>query len=231
MLSSAGLPQPNVALAVIILDSLTPRFATTWRKTLPLTSLPEEQRHIDLVRPEIIVLTALMIADKFLEDEQMSGEGWREVVAGDRWGKEMIRATEHAILDNLGHRLMPLWKEELLEEAIADMERCEKRARHRRMLSVSSTGSAASSKSSNVEQTEEMETPRPVQQKTQEPTQQEQECLHQLTNCTLKYQQPSVATKTKPVMKIHLPSGATPINETTIWSPHGLLTPLEQPFM
>jgi hypothetical protein len=32
-------------------------------------------------------------------------------------------------------------------------------------------------------------------------------------------------------MKIHLPSGATPINETTIWSPHGLLTPLEQPFM
>ncbi|OBT84262.1 hypothetical protein VE02_06975 [Pseudogymnoascus sp. 03VT05] len=123
LLTHANLPIETLALAACILDSLTPRFATLWRRSLPLSSLPTESQHIDTVRPEIIILAALMIAHKFLDDAGARTRTYSEVVGGGRWGVEMLNVTERCVLENLGWRVARLWRGELIEGAEEDMRR------------------------------------------------------------------------------------------------------------
>ncbi|KFY29972.1 hypothetical protein V493_02184 [Pseudogymnoascus sp. VKM F-4281 (FW-2241)] len=94
LLTHANLPLETIALAACILDSLTSRFATLWRRSLPLSSLPAESQHIDSVRPEVIILAALMIAHKFLDDAGARTRTFSEVVGGERWEIDMLNVTE-----------------------------------------------------------------------------------------------------------------------------------------
>ncbi|KFX94250.1 hypothetical protein O988_06406 [Pseudogymnoascus sp. VKM F-3808] len=123
LLTHANLPMETLALAACILDSLTPRFATLWRRSLPLHALPETSQHIDTVRPEVIILAALMIAHKFLDDAGTRTRTYSDVVGGGRWGVEMLNVTERCVLENLGWRVARLWREELIEGAEEDMRR------------------------------------------------------------------------------------------------------------
>ncbi|OBT66180.1 hypothetical protein VE03_05098 [Pseudogymnoascus sp. 23342-1-I1] len=123
LLTHANPPLQTLALAACILDSLTPRFATLWRRSLPLSSLPEASQHIDTVRPEVIVLAALMIAHKFLDDTGAKARTYSDVVGGGRWDVEMLNVTERCVLENLGWRVARLWREELIEGAEDDMRR------------------------------------------------------------------------------------------------------------
>jgi hypothetical protein len=113
-------------LAVCILDSLNSRFALSWRRSFPLTSsespLPEKL-HIDSVRPEVIILAALIISVKFLDDQQSTTRLYSEDWGSGRWTCQQINATEQAIMENLGYRLLPLWTEELIGDALEEMER------------------------------------------------------------------------------------------------------------
>lgn len=121
ILTRANLPIETLALAVCILDSLNSRFALTWRQACPL--ITPQRQHIDSIHPELIVLSALVLAVKFLDDMQQV----TRVYAGD-WGKKLwsckqIDFTQRCILENLGYRLLPLWEESIIAEALEDMER------------------------------------------------------------------------------------------------------------
>jgi hypothetical protein len=82
-----------------------------------------QQLHIDSVRPEVIILAALMISVKFLDDQQSTTRSYSEDWGSGRWTCDQINTTEQAIMENLGYRLLPLWTQELIGDALEEMER------------------------------------------------------------------------------------------------------------
>jgi hypothetical protein len=127
LLVRAELPLPTIALAAIILDSLNSRFALSWRRSCPLSASsasPElPKSHIDSIRPELVILASLIISVKFLDDQENSTRLYSEDWGSARWTCEQINATEKCIMENLGYRILPLWNEELIGDALYDMER------------------------------------------------------------------------------------------------------------
>lgn len=147
LLTRADLPLETVALAVCILDSLDAKFARKWRLSCPLrcTSTPssnkrhtlpsapslllefglqqqQQQLHIDSVCPELIVLAALVIAVKFLEDPQAPTQHYCEAWGQGMWTHEQLNMTERCIMESLNYRIMPLCNEDCLTDAMVDMQ-------------------------------------------------------------------------------------------------------------
>lgn len=125
ILARADLPLPTIALAVCILDSLNSRFARLWRGSCPLQgpdSTVPQQSHIDSIRPEVIILAALTLSVKFLDDQESTTKACCDGWGSGRWTCEQLNATQHCIMQNLGYRILPLWKEELIDGALEDME-------------------------------------------------------------------------------------------------------------
>ncbi|KAE8447759.1 hypothetical protein EG329_010153 [Mollisiaceae sp. DMI_Dod_QoI] len=134
ILTRADLPLETIALAVCILDSLNSRFALQWRKGCPLTvqhlPLPFgttgerlETQHIDEVQPELIILSALILAVKFLDDHQQRTKEYATDWGRGLWSCQQINFTQRCLLENLGYRLLPLWEENIILGALEDMER------------------------------------------------------------------------------------------------------------
>ncbi|CAJ2514117.1 Uu.00g022360.m01.CDS01 [Anthostomella pinea] len=135
MLARANLPMDIVALAVCILDSLNSRFSRNWRVSFPLNrqgqtaskrhtlpSGPVQATHIDYVFPEIIILAALIIADKFVDDLQESTQYYGSVWGMNLWSCEQINFTERCIMESLGYRILPLWESTPIKQARHDIE-------------------------------------------------------------------------------------------------------------
>jgi hypothetical protein len=125
ILARAELPLPTIALAVCVLDSLNSRFARLWRCSCPLQgpdSPVPQQSHIDSIRPEVIILAALTISVKFLDDQESTTKACCDDWGSGRWTCEQLNATQHCIMQNLGYRIFPLWNEELIDGALEDME-------------------------------------------------------------------------------------------------------------
>ncbi|PNY26422.1 Uncharacterized protein TCAP_03645 [Tolypocladium capitatum] len=148
MLSRADLPIETVALAVCILDSLGSRFARAWRLCCPLlpgaalappskrhTPLPtplstpllyqarqRQMLHIDSVRPELIILAALVIAVKFTEDPQRQTHFYCLDWGRGLWSHDQLNVTERCIMESLDYRIMPLCDEDCLADAMVDMQ-------------------------------------------------------------------------------------------------------------
>ena len=130
LLDRSRLPQTTIALAVCILDSLNSRFALTWRRTLPKQPASassshsvDKPPHIDTIRPEVVVLAALILAEKFIDDQEASTVYYIQVWGAADWTCGQINATQQCIMENLGYRLLPLWSEPLITDAMSDMER------------------------------------------------------------------------------------------------------------
>lgn len=140
IITRAALPLETIALAVCILDSLDAKFSRKWRMSLPLatpssSSCSHNKRHtitsaaaslithIDSVSPELIVLSALVIAFKFTEDCQEPTQYYASEWGKGLWTCEQINTTERCIMDHLGYRILPLCDEGLIEDAIDDMKR------------------------------------------------------------------------------------------------------------
>ncbi|KAF4636578.1 hypothetical protein G7Y89_g1505 [Cudoniella acicularis] len=134
MLMRANLPLETVALAVCILDSLNSRFALSWRQGCPLiTPRPlvwfgqseerEQKQHIDSIHPELIVLAAVILAVKFLDDGYQATKECASDWGKGLWSCSQINFTQRCILENLGYRLLPLWEESIIIEALEDMKR------------------------------------------------------------------------------------------------------------
>jgi hypothetical protein len=89
---------------------------------LPQQSFHQQQFHIDSVSPEIIVLAALVIAVKFLEDLQEPTQYYCGVWGQGLWSHEQLNATERCIMESLDYRIMPLCDEDCLTDAMVDMQ-------------------------------------------------------------------------------------------------------------
>ncbi|KAI1141941.1 hypothetical protein F5Y05DRAFT_210477 [Hypoxylon sp. FL0543] len=135
ILARANLPMDIIALAVCILDSLNSRFSRSWRISFPLSNINEsgpkrhtlpsgavQAVHIDNISPEIIILAALIIADKFVEDLQESTQYYSSSWGQNLWTCEQINFTERCIMENLGYRILPLWEEKSIKQARHDIE-------------------------------------------------------------------------------------------------------------
>jgi len=150
MLFRADLPLETIALAVCILDSLSSRFSLNWRLLCPLAQRDSldnaskrhtfsvspavgprttcSQLHIDCINPEVIILSSLVIAVKFLEDHQAPTRYYRLAWGDDTWTSEQINVTERCIMESLGYRILPLWNPTFIADAIDDMDRAGRQA-------------------------------------------------------------------------------------------------------
>ncbi|KAI8628306.1 hypothetical protein F5Y19DRAFT_148092 [Xylariaceae sp. FL1651] len=135
MLARANLPMDTIALAVCILDSLDSKFSRSWRVAFPfsrpgqpaskrhtLPSVPRQAMHINSVFPEIIILAALIVADKFVEDMEQSTQFLAATWGNHLWTCEQINYTERCIMESLGYRILPLWDPALIKQARHDIE-------------------------------------------------------------------------------------------------------------
>ncbi|TQV98867.1 hypothetical protein V2A60_007434 [Cordyceps javanica] len=102
-------------------------FAHAKRHSLPPTTpqpsrYRQPQLHIDSVQPEVIVLAALVIADKFTEDSEQSTQTYCTAWGRGLWSSEQLNATERSIMESLNYRIMPLCDEDCLADAMVDMQ-------------------------------------------------------------------------------------------------------------
>lgn len=166
ILTRAELPMETIALAVCILDSLEEKkFSRKWRLACPLAkptvtpsqskrhTLPasplfvKEQLHIDSVLPEIMILTALMIAAKFTEDLQQPTQYYSAIWGRDQWTLAQINFTERCIMEALDYRIVPLMDAECIEFAMDDMQRAEKYAMKQQPNVTTTTTTSSHSRS------------------------------------------------------------------------------------
>jgi hypothetical protein len=91
--------------------------------SLGSTDESSKEQHIDSVLPELIVLSALILAVKFLEDAQQTTKEYAENWGKGLWTCEQINFTQRCLLENLGYRLLPLWEDSIILAALEDMER------------------------------------------------------------------------------------------------------------
>ncbi|KAI9745813.1 MAG: hypothetical protein M1818_000494 [Claussenomyces sp. TS43310] len=125
LLVRAALPQEIIALACCILDCLDSHFAATWRRRCPKQKVAKEysaSMYNECILPEIIILSALILAVKFQDDCEASSQKYAMHWGLGAWTAVQLNTTEQCILGNLGYRIMPLWKEELLRDALLDMQ-------------------------------------------------------------------------------------------------------------
>lgn len=103
-------------------------FAHAKRHSLPVTPQEQPNRsrqpqlHIDTVQPEIIVLAALVVADKFTEDSEQTTQAYCTAWGRGLWSSEQLNATERAIMESLDYRIMPLCADDCLADAMVDMQ-------------------------------------------------------------------------------------------------------------
>ncbi len=145
ILCRAELPLDAVALAVCVLDSLDSKFARHWRLSCPLATLDfssasakrhtlpanpivVNQLHIDSVRPEVIIVAALMIALKFTADQDQPTQYFAWAWGRSMWSCEQLNFTERCIMENLNYRILPLMDQGILGDALSDMDRAGKYA-------------------------------------------------------------------------------------------------------
>jgi hypothetical protein len=74
------------------------------------------------VFPEIIILGALMIAQKFVEDMETATQYFGSAWGNNLWTCEQINFTERCIMEGLGYRILPLWDPALIKQARHDIE-------------------------------------------------------------------------------------------------------------
>lgn len=124
-----------IALAVCILDALPiGRFRNSFRTSYPRArqNLPASKRRSfdseiqsrsdDAVFSEVAILAALIIANKFVVDEQQSMAYYSIAWGRNLWSCEQINLTEKLIMEGLGYRLLPLWHGPHIKEARHDIE-------------------------------------------------------------------------------------------------------------
>ncbi|KAK8028575.1 hypothetical protein PG991_005631 [Apiospora marii] len=136
MLTHAMLPMDTIALATCILDALPRRYRNTWRMSYPRSrqTTPASKRHTmpsgpilppahnDTVFPEVNVLAALIIANKFIEDLHEPTSWYASEWGRDMWTCEQINVTERCIMEALEYRIIPLLDDQYIKQARHDIE-------------------------------------------------------------------------------------------------------------
>lgn len=148
ILQRANLATEVMALGVLILDSLSPRFSMSFRSSCPLSpgwsaspgddedheddAVPgqpcplagrQQQQHIDALSPLLLPLSALITANKFLDDRQTSTKQYAEDWGLGIWSCAQLNFAQRCVLADLGYRLLELWQPDLIDEATDMMQR------------------------------------------------------------------------------------------------------------
>lgn len=79
--------------------------------------------HIDSVAPELVILTALVIAFKFTDDCQEPTQYFASAWGKGLWTCDQINATERCVMEHLGYRILPLCEQGIIDDAVEDMRR------------------------------------------------------------------------------------------------------------
>ncbi|KAF1927038.1 uncharacterized protein M421DRAFT_66620 [Didymella exigua CBS 183.55] len=108
ILERSYLQDEVVAFAACILDTLSYRFAATWRETL----LP----------PDILVLAALSLAHGFFSDTRRSAHYWAVGISRDQFTIQELEATKRSILHDMDYGLCRI-TEGMMESMLRDMQR------------------------------------------------------------------------------------------------------------
>ncbi|KYK59498.1 hypothetical protein DCS_00628 [Drechmeria coniospora] len=91
--------------------------------TPPLYQAAQRQMlHIDSVKPELIILAALVIAVKFTQDPQQTTQRYCSDWGRSSWSADQLNVTERCIMESLDYRIMPLCEEDCLTDAMVDMQ-------------------------------------------------------------------------------------------------------------
>lgn len=69
------------------------------------------------------MLAALALAVKFLDDRQQSTRRHASFWGKDLWTWDQVNFTQRVVLENLGYRILPLWEDCIIGEALEDMKR------------------------------------------------------------------------------------------------------------
>lgn len=110
-----------IALAGIILDTLSPQFVRKWRTELAQLSLWEDGGN----KCEVLALVALGIAAKWIEDTGVSLTATTlSDISGGRFCPREINVTERLLLQDIAYDLKGLSCEEDLAWAVKEIQRC-----------------------------------------------------------------------------------------------------------
>ncbi|KAI1318280.1 hypothetical protein F5Y16DRAFT_135456 [Xylariaceae sp. FL0255] len=163
MLARADLPMDIIALAVCILDSLDSKFSRNWRVAYPVNRLGQSmsKRHslpcgpgqagsINSVPPEVIILSALMIADKFVQDLQRPTQFFRTAWGDEIWTCDQINFTERCIMESLNYRILPLWDPSIINQARHDIEMARREIIQENICTITVDGGCASEDKKHV---------------------------------------------------------------------------------
>jgi hypothetical protein len=103
-------------------QSLPPPFGSTGDKF--------KEQHIDSIHPELIILSALILAVKFLDDAQQTTKEYAASWGKGIWSCQQVNFTQRCLLENVGYRILPLWDHDIILEALEDMEKARQQFSH-----------------------------------------------------------------------------------------------------
>ncbi|KAF2456211.1 hypothetical protein BDY21DRAFT_348234 [Lineolata rhizophorae] len=130
-LARAQVPDEVIGLAACVLDSLSWRFVREWRQACSQSSSSAETWHnggpggTGAVGAEVIVLSALALAETYLSDEPRSSRWWSREVSSLSFSAKQINTTNRCILVDIDYGLHD-FTAEMIDEMLWDMRRAER---------------------------------------------------------------------------------------------------------
>lgn len=129
-LERSCLPDEVVAFAACILDTLSYRFAATWRETLLPSSYARDLKyfmdtdtcHHTSVSPDVLVLAALSLAHGFFSDTRRSAHFWAVGMSRNQFTIQELEATKRSILQDIDYGLCRI-TEDMMNSMLQDMQR------------------------------------------------------------------------------------------------------------
>jgi hypothetical protein len=115
-LARAQLPEPTVALAACILDSLSAQFVRAWRRECETVKMSHQSAwsvRSSNTKSELIILGALAVASSFLDDVRGEPKWWANSVACGEVEVREMDATIRCIFKDLDYDLCGFTAEEV----------------------------------------------------------------------------------------------------------------------
>ncbi|PSN71428.1 hypothetical protein BS50DRAFT_584919 [Corynespora cassiicola Philippines] len=122
-LERADLPTETVAFAACILDALSQRFAGSWRDAcVPRLSPFSFCRQQPAMGPELVVLSALVLAHGYLDDRGRSNSRWARIIGASLFSAQDIERTKMCMLQDMDYGLFRI-SEDMVQHMMRDMQR------------------------------------------------------------------------------------------------------------
>ncbi|KAG9249279.1 hypothetical protein BJ878DRAFT_1199 [Calycina marina] len=85
-------------------------------------SLPTHTIPVDAIHSELLVLAALVLAVKFVDDAQVNTSWYVREWGNELWSCAQLNFCQTALMDDIGWRLLHLWDDGMIANALRDMK-------------------------------------------------------------------------------------------------------------